>query len=444
MMICQFLVGFTDVWVAGHIDRDVQAALGLVIQCQLVLAIVGVAMANGSIAAISQSVGARLPLRAKRYGGMVLKYGLVFAALVTGAAFFLRGWVLQLLQVPETIFSLTEYLWLLFLAAVPSNYLLLLTSAMFRARSMVFIPLGAAAVACLVNVLLATGLGLGLWGFPHLGVEGMAVSTFCSVTAAGLFNIYKAIRLGIIDRQAFGPWSWEKKALVYLFKVAAPAGGSQIFWQLGYLVLFGVTASLPHDPVNALAGMNAGMRVESILFLPAIAFSMTASMLVGQLLGAGDKKEAARVAWRIIVTGCLAMSLGALCLWPFAEGIAAFIAPDPQARLHALSYLRYNLLGTPFSVISMILSGILTGAGATVYSLAVFSSAVWLVRLPLAYLFGHIIWQDATGVFFAMFVSQAVQASLILFVFRRCDWARFAMTARRAKKNAARHDNGDR
>ena len=92
----------------------------------------------------------------------------------------------------------------------------------------------------------------------------------------------------------------------------------------------------------------------------------------------------------------------------------------------------------------MILSGILTGAGATVYSLAVFSSAVWLVRLPLAYLFGHIIWQDATGVFFAMFVSQAVQASLILFVFRRCDWARFAMTARRAKKNAARHDNGDR
>jgi MATE family multidrug resistance protein len=198
-------------------------------------------------------------------------------------------------------------------------------------------------------------------------------------------------------------------------------------------VLFAVTASLPRDSVNALAGMTAGMRVESIIFLPAIAFNMTSSMLVGHCLGAGDRDEAKRVAWRIIRIGCLVMSLGALCLWPFVGRIAAFVAPDPGAQGHAIDYLKYNLLGTPFSVTSMILGGTLTGAGAALYTFVVFSSAIWLVRLPLAWLLGHVLIGESWGVFMAMLASQAVQSSVILYVFHRKDWARFAMTAKRMK-----------
>lgn len=63
----------------------------------------------------------------------------------------------------------------------------------------------------------------------------------------------------------------------------------QFLWQLGYLVLFGIVAALP-DSVSALAGLTAGMRIESILFMPAIAFNATASIMVGNALGAGKKR----------------------------------------------------------------------------------------------------------------------------------------------------------
>ena len=73
----------------------------------------------------------------------------------------------------------------------------------------------------------------------------------------------------------------------YLLNVALPAGASQIVWQSGYILLFAVAASLPSESVAALAGMTAGMRIEALLFLPGLAFSMTTSVLVGNFLGAG-------------------------------------------------------------------------------------------------------------------------------------------------------------
>lgn len=430
MMFCQFLVGLTDVWVAGKVHRDVQAVFGPITQCQFILLIVGTAVANGSVAAISQSLGAKMPLRARRYAGLSLKIGLSFSLVALAAALLFRNRILQWLQIPAEILPLAESFWQVYLAVLPSHYLLALTGAMFRARKSVVVPLLTSAMAFALNLVASTGFGLGYWGLPNLGGQGIAYATLVTISAMALVNLAILIKQGFIRRDSFASWEWEKQALPYLIKVAAPAGAMQISWQLGYMVLIGITASLPRDSINALAGMTAGMRVESMLFLPSFAFNMTGAMLVGHCLGAGDKEEAKSVGWRLIRAGALSMTVAALCLWPFIKHIAAFIVPDPGAQVHALSYLRYNLLATPCSVASMTLGGIMTGAGAAVYSFAVFGAAIWLIRLPLAWLFGHILWESSSGVFLGMFISQVAQSSIMLFIFQTRDWARFAMSRR--------------
>lgn len=57
---------------------------------------------------------------------------------------------------------------------------------------------------------------------------------------------------------------------------------------------------------------------------------------------------------------------------------------------------------------------------------------VQAVRLPLAFVSGHIIWQASEGVFMGMFISQLLQASVMLYIFQTRDWARFAMIRRHA------------
>lgn len=78
--------------------------------------------------------------------------------------------------------------------------------------------------------------------------------------------------------------------------------------------LFVLVASLPADSVNALAGLNAGLRVEALLFLPGMAFNMSVAVLVGNSLGAGKPAEARRVALDMVSLAAITMSFMAALL----------------------------------------------------------------------------------------------------------------------------------
>ena len=68
------------------------------------------------------------------------------------------------------------------------------------------------------------------------------------------------------------------------------------------------------------------------------------------------------------------------------------------------------------------------GAGATLYNLMVFAGAFWLLRLPLAWFFGHVLWGTASGGFMSMLVAQAVQACSMAWILLCLDWTRFSIT----------------
>ena len=419
-----------------------QAAVGMVTQLSFFMLVIAMAIATAAVAAISQSMGARKPLRAQRYLGLTLSLGMGLCLLTVLPGGLCSTQILGLIRTPPSILELSSGIWIFFLAALPGQYATVFSSAAFRAHRHVLPPLYASMVVFLINLLLDFGLGLGRFGLPALGAEGLALATLVSTLAGAAFNIWTLTRLGLLSRRSFAPLRWQKKAVGYLLKVALPAGAMQFSWQLGYLVLFAVTADLPWDSVNALAGMNAGLRVESILFLPAFAFASTGAILTGHALGAGDKAEARRVGIRVLAAGCGLMSLLALCMWPFAGELSAFMAPSPAVREHALRYILFNLVSTPFGVGSMILGGILGGAGATIYTFVVYGSAIWMIRLPLAWHMGYNVWESSSGIFFAMPVSQCYQFLIILFVFLKCDWTRFALHRQRApvKNTGNRHD----
>jgi len=241
-----------------------------------------------------------------------------------------------------------------------------------------------------------------------------------------LFSLAVLYRQGLLRRKSFAPWCWVKKAFPYLFKVAWPAGLMQVVWHSAYMVLFAITAALPVGSVIALAGMSAGIRVESLLFLPGFAFNFTASILVGNYLGKGDIAGAKRMGYLVMLFGLGLVSTLTLILWLFIEPVAVFIAPDPEVSLEAINYLKYNMAAIPFLLVSMILGGSLTGAGATFYQMIVMGSSAWLVRIPLAWYLGHIYMQEATGIWLAMFISMVVQAMLMLYFYQFKDWTRFA------------------
>lgn len=434
MMLFHFLIGFVDVWVAGRISREVQACMGFMSQAMFFFLVVGVALANGSVAAISQSSGAGLNQRIERFVGLSAGLGLL-----TGLGIFVLGLsfdreFLTLLRMPADVQPIAEYLLQVSLYILPGYYLFTISNALFRAQKTVTIPLYSMIIVTTINTAGDLGLGLGLWGLPNLGYKGIAWATFGSVLCGTLFNLVMLVRCKLLTRHSLAPWRWIRLALPYLLLVAWPAGVMQLVWHSAYMILYALTASLPEGSVVAMAGMSAGVRVEALLFLPGMAFNFTASILVGHYLGQGRKTEAKRMGYRIVVVGVLAMSVITALLWLVVEPMAAFLAPDPEVQAEAIRYLGWNMAATPFLLAAMILGGAFTGAGATLYQAVIFGSAAWLVRLPLAYILGHEIYGSATGIWMAMFASVLVQCVTMLYFYHYKDWFRFTL-----RKPSTRH-----
>ncbi len=434
MLLCQFVVGITDVWAAGRLGSDVQASIGLIAQCQMLLMTLAFAGSGGAVAAVSQSLGARRLLRARRYVGLVLIGGVLVGLVPALIGFWLRIPFLQSVRTPEAIMPTALLFLEVYLATLPFQYVLTIGGAVFRASKSVRIPLYVTAGVGVINVAGDLGFGLGWWGIPAYGAAGIAWSTFASVTLGAAALTALAVREGLFTAQSFAPLRWIRKGAPYLFKVAGPALLTSVLWQGGYVILFAVTAALPENSVTILAGLTAGFRLEAVLFLPAVAFNMTASVLVGHRLGERNGIEAQRTALTILGVGCGVMTLVGVVMWPLRGELAAFLTLDAAVQTEIIRYLSFNIMSVPFTVTGIILVGVFNGAGATFYPLVSLSSAVWLVRLPSAWILGHVFLCGANGVFAAMLLSQIVQASLLLFVLLRCDWKRFAMTARHEKE----------
>jgi putative MATE family efflux protein len=427
MMFFHFTIGFVDVWVAGRLGRDVQACMGIITQALFFFLVVAMAFANGSVATISQSAGAGLVRRVQRYVGLGLEVGAVLGLVLFLGGLAARPVLFSLLQIPEGVEEVARYLFNVYLFILPAYYLYIISNAVFRARKQVMCPLYAMILVTTVNTLGDLGFGLGYFGLPKLGYKGLAWATFFSILMGTLFNLLVLWRSGALARKSFAPWKWVRCALPYLFKVAWPAGLMQLIWHSAYLFLFSITASLPEGEVVALAGMSAGIRVESLFFLPGFAFNFTAAILVGHYLGARQPKEAKAFGYRILGLAMIVVSVVTALAWMWLDEIALFVAPDPAVHAVAVNYLHYNLAALPFVVISMVLGGALSGAGATMYQMGVTGTSSWFIRLPLAWFLGHVFFRNAEGIWIAMFISMAIQSMAMLAVYQFAPWQRFAM-----------------
>ena len=265
MLLCQFVIGITDVWAGGRIGSEVQASIGLITQCHMMFMALAMAAVSGAVASISQSLGACKFVRARRYVGLVTIGCIAIGSAIAVAASVWREPLLRLIQTPESIMPvaimfLTATIW-----GIPGQYTLTIGAAVFRSAKMVLIPLYVTGTACLLNVFGDLAFGLGWWGFPAYGATGIAYSTLVSVTVGAALMLFLLMRHELFTRDSFPGWRWiNGRGPRHLLKVAGPAFGTSFLWQTGYMVLYVITASLPlrqgQRPCGADHGAAGGIH----------------------------------------------------------------------------------------------------------------------------------------------------------------------------------------
>ena len=294
-------------------------------------------------------------------------------------------------------------------------------------------PLQAAVLANVINVAVAYALIFGHLGLPALGVAGSALGAASgrSLGAAYMLVMMARGRKAISLARRLGLAASIDTAR-QLLKLGVPAAIEQVLSVGAFMVLVGVVALIG---TAALAAQQITFTALSLAFLPAFGFSMAATALVGQSIGARTPADAQQgVADRAALGGGLDGDGGVLAFL-FSGRVMNVFSADPAVIAAGTIALRALSIALPFWALWFVGSGGLRGSGDTRTPLIIGASTMWLSVL-IAWI--AVRWfAGGLGTVWFAFVLTTSPASLLM-------WWTYPPAHRRLRAGTARPSRSQR
>jgi len=426
IMVLSFLVGLTDVYVAGFIGPEVQAVVGFVSQIFFLNIIIANALSIGTTALITRSIGAGDFDGSVKIARQSLIFGILSGTVLMVAGFVFYSQIIAVSGFPQNIRPIAGRFVKIFALALGPNYVLIISNAVLRASGEVRKVLFTMFLVSAVNIAGNFVLVFGVSPFPKLGYAGIALATAISVTVGMAVNFMHFAR-GRWRVMFKSPAEISGETIIRILKLSWPAGILQVAWNAGSIVLYNILGRLGSANITALASLTNGLRIEAIIYLPAYALNMAAAVLVGQNMGAKNFARATEVGRKIAFSGIALVSLMAVIIFIRAEDVASLVSGDPAVLKGTAMYLRFNMVSEPFMALSAILGGGLQGSGDTRGTMQIIVIAMWLIRLPLAWLFALGFGYGAPGVWAAMVTSMVIQGILMAYRFEHGLWKKITL-----------------
>lgn len=413
------LVGIVDTYLVGHLGAASLAAVGLANQWVMVATMMFGAIATGSTALIARFFGAREKARANEVlrQSMMLGVGIGIVATVLGIA--LADPAVRLLGAEEDVVALGAAYLRIAASVFFFSTLMFIGNASLRGAGDTRTPLYVMLIVNVVNIAVAWTAINGPFGLPKMGVVGSAMGAATGRLIGGLLVISLLLkgRAGIKLRLAgLRP---DREMIRRILRVGLPTGVEQLFFRSGQMVFARILAELG---TVAYAANQVAMNGWSLSFMPGFGFALAATTLVGQRLGAQDPEGAQKngyTAYRLSAT--LMGSVGLFFLL-FPAQIVGFFTNDPEVI--AIGAMPLGLVGLiqPILAAAQVFPGALRGAGDTRYPMVVTGSAIWFIRIPLAFLFAIVWGWGLPGAWGALALDMCIRALLNFLRFRGGRW----------------------
>lgn len=419
-MLLQTANGLVDALFVGRLGADALGAVGLASQVMMILLSISMAVGVGSTALVARFVGAKEPENAEHAARQSFLLAIA-GSVVVGAPAYLAGPMLMSAMggSGEALRLGTLYLNILLLGVTPF-FLMIILTGIYRGLGDVRTPLIVMSIVTVVSLVGDYVLIFGIGPFPKLGVAGAGIATVTSrVVAMVLFLVY--LPKSHVPKCLLGSWCpswhWFKRIL----NIGIPAAAQGLLRTFALMTYFGILGHTAQG-VYAIAALTIGLRMEALAFMPGFAFSVAASSMVGQNLGARQPDRAEKSAWAATWQGVWVMGAMGLIFILFSRPLSSAFTSDPKVLPLAASYLWLNGISEPFLAMAMILTGALQGAGETRLPTAATIVVLWFIRLPLTYYLAVTQNLGAWGAWVAMSGSTVLAGLAILAVFKISRW----------------------
>jgi Na+-driven multidrug efflux pump len=205
-----------------------------------------------------------------------------------------------------------------------------------------------------------------------------------------------------------------------LLRIGYPVALEQMVMQAGLFVFLSLIGRF--YGTEAFAAYNVGVNMLNAAMVVGVGFSIAGSTLVGQHLGAGDLKGAARSGWRACVIAVAAMTTIGTVTAINAQALAHFfLGSDRAAVSHTIEFTYIMAAMLPLLGVDMAIGGSLRGAGDTRFPLMTSFLGLIGMRCGLATVFVlchlPVVW-----VYSSIIGDYILKGSLLIWRFKSGRW----------------------
>jgi putative MATE family efflux protein len=393
-MFVQTLYNLVDTAYVGRLGAESIAALTFAFPLFFIV----IGLNSGIGVGINSVIARRLGAKDKDGAESSAAHGLVLTA-IFGAALLAVGLLAQkplflLLgasgHVLDLSMSYMTIIWLGIVFMFPAYAMNSIFSAQGDTRTPMIVQISALVLNAVLDPIFIYPLGF--------GVRGAAIATVIAL-AFSLVLYIMFIRRRSSLKIGFRHFRYSFSICREICRVGAPA--SLMMLVMSIYVMF-LNRFMAHFGTNHVAGFGLATRLESLPSMLIVGISVSLLTLVGMFYGARQIPMVRSISWYGLRMGVALTSL---------IGLVFFISPvlflrifTDEAEILALSaaYLRIDVLTFPMMAASMTISRVLQGLGSGMPGGVINLIRIFIVAVPLAYVFVFILGYGYLSVAWAM------------------------------------------
>ncbi len=418
-MLFEFALHSTDYFWVGKLGSTAQDAVTTTMVIAWSVFSFFSLVTVGITAIIARHVGARDFDTAKHFVRQGVSMAIILGVIITFAGYFLSPILIKFMGASDKTYEIAvPYIRVFFLAAV-IYFVMETLYAIFRATGDTKTPtkIGIGVVLC--NLILDPLLIFGYGPFPEWGVTGASIASAISVFG-GLVAVLIKLKQGGLGFKVDRIFKTIPifKDIAKIGKIGLPMSSQQLVFVSVYWFLIRIVHEFGE---SAGAAMGIGNRMESFSYLMAFGFSVAASTMVGQNLGAKKPDRAERCVW---VTTGVALSITfviTILFLTIPELIAGIFTSDDVVLKIAADYLIILGLSQGAMVIEIVLEGAFSGAGDTIPPMIVMIPGA-IIRIPLAYYLAFDLGWGINGVWWTLTITSIIKAAVLAVWFKKGNW----------------------
>lgn len=427
--LMQTAVQYIDTAMVSSLGTSATAAVGSTTTVNWLVGSTISAFGVGFLAFISQKLGAGENELARRASAQsvlsVLVAGILFTVLTLAVSGSVPGWM----QVDENIRGIaSEYFFILYTPMLFRTATIIFGTVLRAAgdtKTPMIVGVGVNLINVALNFLLiyesrvitVFGWSFNMWG-AGMGVVGAALASAVSVAAGGIAITCALMRHRVISPKGISI-APDMQVLKPCMRVAFPNMLQRFGTSFGYVAFAAMINSLGEISTAAHTVANT---VESAFYIPGYGMMAAAATLTGNAIGAGDRRGLKELARMNMALEVLLMTVSGALLFIFAPQMVGIFSRDKTVLSLGTTVLRMVACSEPIFGVSLVIEGMMQGAGKTVAPFVFNIVGMWAVRIAGTFVCTRLLGLGLVSAWACMIGHNIILFTLFAIYYARGGW----------------------